>query len=242
MPRNSTPIISPLFRYVCYNEDQWLFVVHNPTKNIGIKVDTPPTSYLEFATIGNMKPDILGALSVVTDGKDWDLPAIPLSRKDMDLSAFAVDGRIIDPDLDALGFYKNGHLDMDQVNHHVCLTLDRLHCYDNKGPSHNNCHGQGFNPFKVTTNASHTPTIMPMAPINEPSMAQPVPAVAPASIALPSAPATMSTSTTSSSTPTSAPAPATSISVTTCKAAAVHNKDKKGTNMEDAIMGDANAA
>ena len=46
-----------------------------------------------------------------------------------------VDGEII---VDALGFYRNRQLDMDQVNHHVHLVLNHLHHYDNKG-SYNRC-------------------------------------------------------------------------------------------------------
>ncbi|EDR10675.1 uncharacterized protein LACBIDRAFT_325497 [Laccaria bicolor S238N-H82] len=123
-----------------------------------------------------MEPDILGALSV-TSGNDWDLPAIPLSCKDIDLSCFAVDGGIIDPDLDTLGFYKNGQLDMDQVNHHVHLALDHLRRYDNKGnqnrhvydssgepgPSRNGRHAPIFNPFNALKKSSAI--IPPMAPI-----------------------------------------------------------------------------
>jgi len=126
-----------------------------------------------------MEPDILGALSITTDGKEWDLPAIPLTRRDMDLSSFAVDGSIIDPDLDALGFYRNGQLDMDQVNHHVHLALDCLCHYDNKGnrnrhindsagepePSRNGRCAPVFNPFKVATKKPTT-TITPMAPVH----------------------------------------------------------------------------
>jgi hypothetical protein len=122
-----------------------------------------------------MEPDILGALSVMSDGKEWDLPAIPLTRKDIDLSTFAVDGGIVDPDLDVLGFYKGGQLDMDQVNHHVRLALERLRRYDNKGsrnrhindsagdagPSRNGRRAPSFNPFNVAQkkrSTFHSPT------------------------------------------------------------------------------------
>jgi hypothetical protein len=154
MARQSAPIISSSFKNIRYDEAQRLIYATDPIDNTiliyhpcqvrlfllfdhnlrsEIDVNTPPAGYLQFARVVNMEPDILGALSVTSDGKEWDLPAIPLTRKDIDLSTFAVDGGIVDPDLDVLGFYKGGQLDMDQVNHHVRLALERLRRYDNKG-------------------------------------------------------------------------------------------------------------
>ncbi|KIK04946.1 hypothetical protein K443DRAFT_32169, partial [Laccaria amethystina LaAM-08-1] len=154
MARQSAPIISSSFKNIRYNEAQRLIYATDPIDNTiliyhpcqvrlfllfdhnlcsKINVNTPPAGYLQFAGIVNMEPDILGALSVTSDRKEWDLPTIPLTHKDIDLSTFAVDRGIIDPDLDALGFYKGRQLDMDQVNHHVRLALERLRRYDNKG-------------------------------------------------------------------------------------------------------------
>ena len=100
----------------------------------------------------------MGALSVVAeDGNGWDLPGIPLTCRDINLSSFALDGGIIDPDLDALGFYRNGQLDMDQVNHHVCLALNHLHCYDNKG-NRNRCVNTSTNDTGPSRNGRHAPT------------------------------------------------------------------------------------
>ncbi|EDR04927.1 uncharacterized protein LACBIDRAFT_330128 [Laccaria bicolor S238N-H82] len=151
--RAAQPTFSPLLRNIHYDDEQRLIYVHNPIINLdsiyhpcqvrlfllfdsnlrnGVEVNTPPMGYLDFAHTVNMEPDILGTLSV-TSGDDWDLPAIPLSHKDINLSCFAVDSGIIDPNLDALGFYRNGQLNMDQVNHHVRLALDRLCRYGDKG-------------------------------------------------------------------------------------------------------------
>jgi len=179
-----------------------------------------------------MEPDILGALSSTMDGKEWDLPAIPLTRRDMDLSSFAVDGGIIDPDLDALGFYRNGQLDMDQVNHHVRLALDCLHCYDNKGncnrhindsagksgPSCNGRRAPAFNPFKVAMKRSTT-TITPMAPVH------PNPPIIPAATTTTPPPVAVNT-----------PAAA-STSTQARKTPVAHHKDKKKAD-EDTHMDD----
>ena len=261
MPRNSAPVISPKFKHVHYNEDQQLIYVYDVTKDAtliyhpcqvrlfllfdhnlrnGVDVDTPPAGYLQFAQVVNMEPDIMGALSVTTDGNEWDLPGIALSRKDIDLSSFAVDGGIIDPDLDALGFYRNGQLDMDQVNHHVRLALDRLRRYDNKGsrnrrvnnigetgPDRNNRRAPSFNPFKMTPKPSQPTTFTPMSPIT-PTTAQPITQPVPSHA---------SSSTASSSTPASASAATASTSTTTRKAPAVKKKKKDATT-EDALMDD----
>ena len=184
----------------------------------------------------------MGALSVVAeDGNGWELLGIPLTHQDIDLRSFALDGGIIDPNLDALGFYRNGQLDMDQVNHHVHLALDHLHHYDNKGnrnrcvntsttdtgPSWNGQHAPTFNPFKVAPKMSTSTSIIPTANIQPTMSVSNTINPTPPSIAI------------NNATPTMTPItpPTTSTSTQARKAPVAHREKKKEAN-EDTHMDD----
>jgi hypothetical protein len=143
-----------------------------------------------------------------------------------------------------VGFYRNGQLDMDQVNHHVRLALDRLRRYDNKGnrdrrvnvsagepgPSRNGRRAPAFNPFKVSPKKSTT-TLIPAATIQPNASVPTAVAATPPSVAV------------NTPTPTMTPVThaTTSTSTQARKAPVARRKDKKKADEDTAMEDDTEA-